>query len=126
MIQIYFNRIKSLVDSYVSASFVVDSTLNFEMRPGEQGYVTGELLFVDGSRLHFREFLDGEDAIIEKLMYTYHYQNALNGLIFRYDNALHRPRLASLEHKHSADGVQLVPAPTLEDVLLEATAYQAL
>ncbi len=124
MIQIYFNRIKSLVDGYASASFVVDSTLNFETRPGEQGYVTGELLFVDGSRLHFREFLDGEDTIIEKLMYTYHYQNALNDLIFRYDNALHRPRLASPEHKHSADGVQLVPAPALEDVLLEVMAYQ--
>lgn len=57
-------------------------------------------------------------------MYTYHYQNALHGLIFRYDNALHRPRLASPDHRHSADGIQLVPAPALEDVLLEVTAYQ--
>lgn len=124
MIQGYFNRIKSLVDDYISAPFVVDSTLNFETRPGEQGYVTGGLLFADGSRLHFREFLDGGEGAVEKLMYTYHYQNAENALIFRYDNALHRPRLSFTEHKHSGDGIQFQPAPALEDVLLEVAAYQ--
>lgn len=124
MIQAYFNRIKSLIDRYASTLFVVESTLNFETRPGEQGYVTGELLYVDGSRLHFREFLDGAEGAVEKLMYTYHYQNAKNALIFRYDNARHRPLLSSLEHKHNIDGIRLEPAPALEDVLSEVVEYQ--
>ena len=50
MIQSYFNRIKSLVDRYANMPFVLDVALSFESRPGDQGYLTGELLFVDGSR----------------------------------------------------------------------------
>lgn len=37
-------------------------------------------------------------------MYTYHYQGADNRLIFRYDNARHRPPLRALEHKHTIGG----------------------
>jgi len=99
--------------------FVLDVALHFESRPGDQGYLTGELIFVDGSQLHFREFLDSVEGNVEKLMYTYHYQSIDTTLIFRYDNALHRPTLPSLEHKHSSHGIQLHFSPVLEDVLLE-------
>jgi len=102
--------------------FVLDVALSFESRPGDQGYLTGELLFVDGSRLHFREFLDSTEETVEKLMYTYHYQEANTSLIFRYDNALHRPLLASQEHK--LDGIQPQSAPNLEDVLIEIVELQ--
>lgn len=52
-------------------------------------------------------------------MYRYHYQGPRNQLIFRYDNARHRPLLPVLEHKHVPEQVIEAAAPTLEDVLAE-------
>jgi len=119
VIQAYFNQIKTLVDQYAATHFVLDASVSFETRPGEQGYLTGSLTFVDGSVLHFREFLDAVEETVDKLMYTYHYQDVGNQLIFRYDNARHRPPLHSLEHKHTPGQIVEAPAPTLEDVLAE-------
>ena len=52
-------------------------------------------------------------------MYTYHYQNSHDQLIFRYDNALHKPTLSSRDHKHLPDKMVEVPVPALGDVILE-------
>lgn len=118
MIQGYFNQIKDLLDRYARAPFVVDAAVTFDVRPGEQGYLTGSLTFSDGSVLHFREFLDAVGAVIDKVTYVYHYQDARHRLIFRYDNARHRSQYAT-EHKHIANRVIEAPVPTLEMVLLE-------
>jgi hypothetical protein len=40
-------------------------------------------------------------------------------LIFRYDNAVHRPSLSQAEHKHTLSGVQVAPAPKLAQVVDE-------
>jgi hypothetical protein len=77
------------------------------------------MIFADGSALYFREFLDAVKDTVDKLMYTYHYQDAGHQLIFRYDNARHRPPLRSLEHKHTPGQAIEAPAPTLEEVLAE-------
>lgn len=119
MIQNYFNRIKAQIDQYTATSFVLDANVSFETRPGEQGYLAGSITLVDGSILHFTEFLDAVKETVDKLMYTYHYQDASNQLIFRYDNARHRPLLHSLDHKHTPEQVVETLAPTLEDVLAE-------
>jgi hypothetical protein len=113
------SRIKSTVDRFEAADFVLDAQVTLETRPGEQGYVAGSIAFVDGSVLHFKEFLDADRGTVEKLTYSYHYQNADDELIFRYDNARHRPLLPSLEHKHTPAGVVETLAPTLDDVLSE-------
>lgn len=52
-------------------------------------------------------------------MYTCHYQDANNQLVFRYDNARHRPPLRTLEHKHTPEQVAETPTPTLDGVLAE-------
>ena len=119
MIQAYFNQVKSIVDQYAVTRFVLDANVSFETRPGEQGYLTGSITFLDGSVLHFREFLDAVKETVDKLMYTYHYQDAGNQLIFRYDNARHRPSPRSLEHKHISGQLLETPAPTLDEVLAE-------
>lgn len=120
-IQSYSNQIKMVVDQYAATTFVLETVVNFEIRSGEQGYLTGKLAFIDGSTLHFSEYLDQSGDRVEKLMYTYHYQDEQHQLIFRYDNARHRPplRAASLEHKHISNQVVQAPAPTLEEVLAE-------
>jgi hypothetical protein len=119
VIQAYFDQVKALINKYAGTRFVLDAKVSFEMRPGEQGYLTGSLTFTDGSTLQFSEFLDSAAGGVAKLMYTYHYQDARKQLIFRYDNAYHRPPLRSLEHKHIPGQVTGSPAPTIEDVLAE-------
>ena len=52
-------------------------------------------------------------------MYVYHYQDSLDVLRFRYDNAVHRPTLPQANHKHTPDGIQLCDAPALEQILRE-------
>jgi hypothetical protein len=119
MIQTYFTQIKQVTDLYAATSFVLEAQVHFETRPGEQGYLTGTLIFADDSKLHFREYLDQTGDVVDTLMYTYQYQDADNHLIFRYDNARHKPALSSAEHKHLPKQLIEAPAPTLDEVLAE-------
>lgn len=119
MIQNYFDQLKASIDQYAVTGFVLDTNVSFETRSGGQGYLAGSVTFVDGSVLRFTEFLDAVKGNVDKLMYTYHYQDASNQLIFRYDNARHRPPLRSLEHRHAPGQVVEMPAPALDDVLAE-------
>lgn len=124
MIQNYFARLKAELDRYATTSFVLETKLNFKTRPGDQGYLTGSVEFIDNSKLHFSEFLDTVGESVDKIMYSYHYQDAANQLIFRYDNAAHRPTLPFLEHKHVLEQILEAPAPTLNEVLTEIALTQ--
>ena len=73
MIQTYFTQIKRVIDQYAATSFVLEAQMSFDMRPGDQGYLTGTLIFADDSKLHFSEYLDQTGEVVDKLMYTYHY-----------------------------------------------------
>lgn len=124
MIQRYFDELKRVLDSFAAASFVLDAQLSFELRPGEQGFAEGAVFFGDQSVLHFREYLDSSAGQVSKLMYSYHYQDAGQQLVFRYDNARHRPPLPTSEHKHTDNKVTASHAPSLEEVLTEIAAKQ--
>ena len=52
-------------------------------------------------------------------MYAYHYQDADSNLVFRYDNAAHKPALPQVEQKHTTEGVEMTGAPTFEGVIDE-------
>lgn len=119
MIQRYFDALKQAVDSFAAAPFVLDVRMSFELRPGNQGYVVGALLFQDQSALHFREYLDSDGGHVSKLMYTYHYQDADRQMFFRYDNARHQPALPMQEHKHVGEAITASHAPALAEVLTE-------
>ncbi len=82
MILNYFDQIKTIVNQYGSTSFVLETNVSFETRSGGQGYLTGRITFVDGSELHFSEYLDEARDEIDKVMYTYHYQNVNRQLIY--------------------------------------------
>lgn len=119
MIQNYFDELKQIIDSYATLPSVIETRVSFELRPSDQGYVVGAVLFQDQSVLHFREYVDNDGGYVSKQMYTYHYQDADQRLIFRYDNARHRPTLPTLEHKHTGDHATVSHMPTLEAVLAE-------
>ena len=56
--------------------------MHVDMRPGDQGYLTGALVFADDSKLHFSEYLEQTGEVVDKLMYTCHYQDTGNELDF--------------------------------------------
>nr|WP_202950710.1 DUF6516 family protein [Pseudanabaena sp. PCC 6802] len=73
-----------------------------------------------------REFVSVE-TIISRDMYAYQYMDAMNTLIFRYDNTPHHKKLnlpTYPHHKHdsSEENVILSSAPNLLEVLQEITA----
>lgn len=115
----YFDEVNSLIARYSSAGLIVSSNINFDVRSDEQCYIRANVTFVDRSFLHFREFISIERGKTGKLSYAYQYQSEDNQLIFRYDNAAHRPALGFLHHKHTQSAIIQVTPPSLEDILAE-------
>lgn len=95
--------------------------LTFDQRSTFIGHIRGDIYFIDGSRLHFSEYVDVEQTI-DRVKYSYHFMQK-NQFLFRYDNASD-PRARNLNtyphHMHTADGQLLdSTAPTLAEVIAE-------
>ena len=70
-----------------------------------------------------REYIDAKYKT-EKVNYGYHYQGKDGNLIFRYDNARHRPTLGFIDHKHLSDGTVIESAePDIADVIDEVISH---
>jgi Family of unknown function (DUF6516) len=85
-------------------SFVAHTSLLFDTRPMQQAFIKASIIFTDGATLYLREFTDCANGEVEKLSYSYHAQDKNQNLLFRYDNAPHKPPLGFVEHKHCANG----------------------
>ncbi len=112
----YTQSLEDTLNKVVATGEAVLITLQVDQRSAARGFIAGSLQFHEGSVLHFREFVDTSQAE-PRIMYAYHYQDANHNLIFRYDNAAHRPGLSQPEHKHTQSGVDVSPVPTLLEVL---------
>jgi len=114
----YFQELNDLIAATSPVTAVI---FHSERRSETIGFVRGDLMFVDGSHLHFREFIRKEEGKpADRYTYVYHYQNAGGQLIFRYDNTSHFPSLANApHHKHVSDEVIPSEAPDLKIVLKE-------
>lgn len=87
----------------------------------DTGFLRGQVYFLDGSILHFREFVAVEQKI-ERYKYAYHYQSPDGSLIFRYDRTPHFPQLPNFpHHKHIGEETNVIPAdgPDLFAILEE-------
>ncbi len=72
----------------------------------------------DGSSLHIKE-----SSIAGKNKYSYHWQDAQNQLIVRWDNASHHHHLSTFpHHRHEAGTVHENPRITIDEVLNEIEA----
>ena len=117
-IEAYFQRVRSLLDERLLLS---SSSVTYDKRSTYEGFIRGELRFVDGSCLHFREFVDVESTT-DRLMYVYQYVDTAGTLVFRYDNTGHHRNLPTFpHHKHEGSEANLVasPGPDLAAVLDE-------
>ncbi|MEW5941569.1 MAG: DUF6516 family protein [Chloroflexota bacterium] len=119
-IEEYFLQIRKEIEANPVVRLV---TITEEKRGTYEGFLEGELTFLDKTTLHFREYVDVEDRS-DRLMYSYHYTAEDGRLIFRYDNTGHHRKLKLStypHHKHDGDEERVVvsPAPTLVNVLDE-------
>jgi len=114
----YARQIENALNGVVETGEGVLLNLQVDSRSALRGFIVGSLQFNDRSELHFREFIDlTQDN--ERLMYAYHYQDGSSNLIFRYDNAAHKPSLEQPKHKHTAAGIGMSHGPSLSEVLDE-------
>jgi hypothetical protein len=98
----------------------IDSFRLQEIVPGREGIIEVRLRFWDGSLLEFVEVLIEHGVVLVKTEYAYHYQDAQNQLIFRYDNAPHHPEISTHpHHKHTPQSIEPATPPHLGDVILE-------
>ena len=112
----YVQRITDLLNQVIATGETVLSAFQVDQRSAVRGLIAGILQCGDGAELHFREYVDVTQAE-PKTMYAYHYQDADRTLVFRYDNAAHKPALPQPEHKHTRLGIETSPIPTLAEVL---------
>ncbi|MEA3349904.1 MAG: DUF6516 family protein [Chloroflexota bacterium] len=79
---------------------------------------------MDGSRLVFFEFSRQKATGLEREKYRYHFMNASNQLVFRYDNAPHHPEIVTFpHHKHLPNVVTGSLVPCFADVLIEVESH---
>lgn len=56
--------------------------------------------------------------------YSFHYQKKDGRLIFRYDNAAHKPQLSFIDHKHLSNGeIVRSDVPELSVIFSEIMEY---
>lgn len=103
-------------DDYGLSTYI---DVSADLRSGEQTVLKAKVLFIDTTELYIRIFYLGGRANL-LLSYAYQYQRADGSLIFRYDNARHKPDLGFECHKHQADGgIISAEPPRIEDLVQE-------
>lgn len=119
-IELYFRKIQ---DTLEICPVAISFTVSFDKRGAYEGFIRGRILFIDGTLLEFREFVDVEDAI-DRMMYVYQYMDSSNKLVFRYDNTgrhkkLNLPTYPHHKHVGSDKNIIATDAPDLNSVLEE-------
>lgn len=118
LLNTYQNNIISIIEKYVDNGYILSFSFSTDVRSNYIGLIQGFLEFFDGSRLFFKEYVDLQDSS-EKLSYSFHYQDRENYLIFRYDNAKHKPDLGYADHKHADNTIIPSTIPDIEEVIVE-------
>ena len=119
-IEAYFRQIEKIIEACPVVQLL---NVTYEKRGTHEGFIRGDLYFVDGSTLHLREFIDVE-ITADRLMYAYQFIDSSKNLVFRYDNTGHHKKLGLFtypHHKHDGgeDNVISSAAPNLATVLQE-------
>ncbi|MGB6011000.1 MAG: DUF6516 family protein [Desulfobacterales bacterium] len=119
-IEAYFRQIEKIIEA---CPVIQLSNVTYEKRGTHEGFIRGELFFVDGSTLHLREFVDVE-ITEDRLMYAYQFNDSSKNMVFRYDNTGHHKKLGLStypHHKHNGGENNVISsvAPDLAIVLQE-------
>jgi hypothetical protein len=113
----YQAQLSTVIDRYSRTDLLVSCEISTDSRTPKIGIIKGKLTFADGTQFFFTEYVDVRYRL-EKLSYSYHYQGPNGDLIFRYDNAVHKPKLLFSFHKHLVSGeICEAEPPELEFVI---------
>lgn len=119
----YLNQFRRAIDKFDSYGFFESIEIKEEIRPGKQAAILIEVVLVNASILIIKEYIDAKYSV-EKISYAYQYQTGDGCLIFRYDNAKHKPDLGYVEHKHIANGeVMYCQPPGISELVNEVIQY---
>ncbi|MBW2012018.1 MAG: hypothetical protein JRI32_10395 [Deltaproteobacteria bacterium] len=119
----YLELFRQSIEKIGNYGYTESIEIKEEIRPNKQAIIKANIVLVDRSVLHIKEYIDAKYKI-EKVSYAYQYQDSEGKLIFRYDNAAHRPALGFKEHKHTNDGAILnTSLPDISDVIDEIIGY---
>jgi len=119
-IEVYFQQLRETIDA---CPIIRSFDVAYDKRGSHEGFIRGEVYFVDGSILHLREFVDVEIGV-DRLTYVYQYMDPTKKLVFRYDNTGHHrglnlPTYPHHKHEGSEHNIVASPAPDLTIVLNE-------
>lgn len=119
MIEDYY---QTLLETIAASPLVRSSEVVLDKRTSQVGLVRGDLYFANDSRLHFRELVEFRVDAVTRHMYSFHYQDSEEIMVFRYDDTEHYPDLPNFpHHKHVGSSQEVVSAqpPDLMSVLQE-------
>ena len=114
----YQTNFLNIIQKYVNSGWIISFDFAVDARSSYIGFIQGNLEFLDNSHLFFKEYINLQDTL-EKLSYSFHYQDPDNNLIFRYDNAKHKPDLGYVNHKHIQEKIIPSAIPDIEQVITE-------
>ncbi|MBE7447187.1 MAG: hypothetical protein HS132_19035 [Planctomycetia bacterium] len=114
----YLQEFAKIINEYSKSGFIITSELKIDSRTEKIGLIKTIIQFIDDSKLFVTEYVDLRYKI-EKLSYAFHYQDKNDNIIFRYDNAVHKPILIFKNHKHFEGTILNSEIPNLRDVLEE-------
>lgn len=119
----YLSDVRQEIERLDDYGFAESIDFHEEIRAGKQALLRISIVLVDGSMLLIREYIDSKYGI-EKVSYAYQYQDGDGKLLFRYDNAVHKPALNFKDHKHKGDGTVLsVKPPGIKELIDEVIRY---
>lgn len=118
----YLSGLIKTIDEYSKSEYVLTSEIKIDARTEKIGLIKGAVMFIEDSKLFFTEYLDLRYKV-EKLTYSFHYQDKNNNLIFRYDNAVHSSAGNFQNHKHIGSNIIRSEIPELRDVLEEIISH---
>jgi len=115
----YFVLFQKSIEKLENYGYTESIEIKEEIRPNKQAVIKAKIVLVNRSILHIKEYIDAKYTM-QKLSYAYQYQTNNGELIFRYDDAVHRPALGFREHKHTKDGAIIEASmPDISDIVDE-------
>ena len=119
----YLDSFHSAVGRIDDYGFAESIDINEEIRALKQAVTKARIVLVDRSVLQVKEYIDAKYKI-EKISYAYQYHDEEGKLIFRYDNARHKPDLGFIEHKPLSGGsIVECSVPDISDVVDEVIEH---
>lgn len=108
------------IENYLNEiPFRLSTKIEVENRGDVALYLKGEIVFIDGSELHIKEYFIAVPTL-SKLAYSYHYQDKNKKLVFRFDNAEHHSEVKTYpNHKHLKDTVLSSKGVSLKEAIDE-------